>query len=585
MRSLLFLLFLIPLIRATITFSNVAKNVTVQADTYDYYEHREPEYNKTGCILVQVTSTSSHSDCTFSPARPLPGFNINGPLLLNYTCTILFMDMFYGLQAGCHNIGQMAQGIKDNFVPTLSNVQFPDKDVTLIIVLPKQNGTNVYAGPITTPYLSHSFTVSDGAPVLRTVMVTAESAKEFATEFSTRRIGEVVVNLEQTPGPWNDAVLSAGYIAFRWLLFALTIILVIYSMYRLFLATVQGTVKMDQRTIVFVGGLISAIMYAVALTLRRQTQLFFLLEIISSFIFAMAFYTLLLLWTGILSKVQKMSQFSPLRIGIYMAMLIASFNVVYGLVWISIWPNKTIASIHSTMRYILPGSQLLVAFLFLFYAIRFQMRKSSYNASKDTRRALTKLAWLAVLGFVTFLIKAVCNFLGAEISVATTVGGVLSIFLLQDIAAFARAVGILLVLGVRLPEQRSTTTTTSGTTSTGTFLSWGGWSKGWKRAIYGSQATSQTMSQSMSQGTSTMGMMSSVGEPEKKGISNRHSKATARLSSGGSSDSTAGVVTPTTGVSLHAPAAPTDGGNKPKWRPNSTVSSTTGSGGNKKWRK
>jgi hypothetical protein len=324
-------------------------------------------------------------------------------------------------------------------------------------------------------------------------------------------------------------------------------------------------------------------MYAVALCLRRQTQLFILLDIISSFVFAMAFYMLLILWTGILSKVQKMSQFSPLRIGIYLAMLIACFNLVYGLVWISIWPNPTISGIHSAMRYVLPASQLLVALLFLFYGVRFQMRKSSYNASKDTRRALTKLAWLAVLGFITFLIKAVTNFLGADRTVSTSVAGVMCIFLFQDVAAVARAAAILLVLGVRLPETRTTTTTSGMQSSSGkSFLSWGGWSKGWKRAIYGSQATSATMSQSMSQGTSTTGMMSSVAYTDKK---NRFSKQTARLSSGASSDTATGVVvTPTTGVALHAPAESASG-STPKWRPNSTVTSTTGSGGAKRWRK
>jgi ABC-type multidrug transport system fused ATPase/permease subunit len=565
--------------------------VTFQADTYDYYEYRQPYYLKENCIFVQVTSTTSNTGCTFSPARPVSGFNINGPYLLNYTCSILFLDMYQGVLGGCHNIAEMVQGVQSNFVPTLANAQYPDKDVSVLIVVPRPKNatgdpivTGELAGPIITPYLSHSFGTSDGAPVLRTALLAFENAKAFSTMFASLRIGEVVATMEQQRGAWNDVVLSTGYVAYRWILFALMIILIIYSMYRLFLATVQGTVKLDQRTIVFVGGLVSAIMFAVGITLRRQTQLYVILDIISSFVFAVAFYLLLLLWTGILSKVQKMSQFSPLRVGIYLAMLIACFNLVYGLVWISVWPNKTISGIHNAMGYVLPASQLLVALLFLFYAIRFQMRKSSYNASKDTRRALTKLAWLAVLGFITFLIKAVTNFLGANADIASSVVGVVCIYVFQDVGSFARAAAILLVLGVRLPESRTTTSSTgAGSTSTG--FSWGGWSKGWKRAIYGSQATSQTMSQSMSQGTTTTGMMSTTGYTDPKEKKNRFSKQTARLSSGSSSATANGVVTPTAGVTLHAPAAPTDSNTGTKWRPTSTASVINSSGGNKRWRK
>jgi len=299
--------------------------------------------------------------------------------------------------------------------------------------------------------------------------------------------------------------------------------------------------------------LISATMFAVLITLGRQTQLAFLLELISSFFFSIAFYLLLSLWSGILSQVQQRTAYSPLRIGIYVGMLIATVNLIFGIVWLSVWPGVVETNIHQTFYYILPASQALVGLLFLFYAVRFQLRKNDYNASRDTKRALSKLAWLAVLGFFTFIVKAVTNFVGGNATVAGSVGGTAANYIAEDIAATARAFGILMVLGVRLPEAR--TTTTSGTTSSSTgrtFISWGGWSKGWRRALYGSAANEQqstvtsTMNESMSQST---GLMSTTGYTGAK--AGRTSKATARVSAAGS-DTRSGVTTPMRGVSLHA---------------------------------
>jgi hypothetical protein len=231
---------------------------------------------------------------------------------------------------------------------------------------------------------------------------------------------------------------------------------------------------------------------------------------VSSFFFALAFYLLLLLWSGILSQVQKTAFYSPLRLAIYFAMLSAISNAIFGLIWLSVWPTPGMTKVQNIARFVIPGSQAIVACLFLFYAIRFQLRRTDYNASRDTRRALTKLSWLAVLGFFTFIVKAATNFAGGDTSVAGSIPALAAVFISADVAALARAFGILLILGIRLPETKMSSMSSS--VGSKTFMSWGGWSRGWRRALWIGRPSrvsdSSTMTATSEAGLTTSGLVS-----------------------------------------------------------------------------
>jgi len=508
-KSLLPLLILIQLTVSEIVFHDLKRTITHTAPTQGYFQQNPIDsFDQTNCVLTYVLPQYLRSDCSFEPAVPVVNFDPTGNVQLNYTCTIAIVELMASQRNGCTNIYHLVDGFQKTFVPTLKDVNLPDNPVALLVILPRVVPGQL-GGPVSTPYLSHSFSVPDGQPPMDINFITSEDALAFSVKFRMTR--EVVADLKYEQGPWNDFFMSTGYITYRWVFFGLNCIMIFYGLYRLFLASTQGTLKADQRTLIFMSGLMSAMMFAVALTLKRQTQLYFMLELISSFFFAMAFYLLLLLWSGILSQVQKTPFYSPLRLAIYFAMLAAISNLVFGLIWLSITPTQTITTIQNVFRFILPASQAIVACLFLFYAIRFQLRRTDYNASRDTRRALTKLSWLAVLGFFTFIVKASTNFAGGDASVAGSIAAMATVYIAADIAALARAFGILLILGVRLPETKMSSSMSSSVGSK-TFMSWGGWSRGWRRALWVGRPSrtsdSSTMTATSEAGLTTSGLVS-----------------------------------------------------------------------------
>ena len=557
----LLLLVLLSTVQAYITFSDVNATRSITINTADYFQVPSPFQNMSNCIAVQVKPVPNTTDCHLEPTPSIPNYNMNGPFILNYTCTIAMVDLLGFEYAGCNNIYNLVAHIKQYWVPTNPDVDLPLKTVVLMIQPNVPNVTDSIAGPINTAYLSHSPMAGDGPPVLPTLFVALADMAIMSTTFKALGITEWKVNMTAQAGPWNAVFLSSGYIAYQWVMFGVLCAMIVFSLYRLFLATAQGTVKLDQRTAIFVGGLISSIMYAVAFTVRRETQLFFILDVIAQFIFSVAFYMLLMLWSGILQQVQKGKPLTPLRVAILLAFLIMVYNLVETIVWLSVWPTPGLDMAHEVARYLVPISQLIIGLLFLFYAIRFQLRKNSYNTSRDTRRALTKLSWLAILGFISFILKAIANFLVGDPNVYNSVTGVLICYVLADVAALLRAFAILMILGVRLPEQRSTTTSSTthgGTSSSGTktFLSWGGWSRGWRRALYGSSArygdtTTGTMTQQ-----STSGLMSSTGytgaKKPAKPATQRYSGISQMSGSSGDRTQKRSEVTPTTAVSLQA---------------------------------
>jgi hypothetical protein len=507
-KSLLPLLILIQLVIGDIVFHDAKNTVSVSAPTLGYFQQQPLDpFQGTNCLLLQVMPSFPNTDCTFAPATPPPNFDPTSTVQTNYTCTVALVGLMQGQRAGCNNVYQLVDSFQKTLIPTLKDVQLPDANVALLVILPRVV-PGLLGGPISTPYLSHSISLPDGQPPMDVNFISFEDSVLYMSKF--RMASEVLVDLSYNAGPWNDFFLSTGYIAYRWVFFGLNCLMIAYGLYRLFLAATQGTLKADQRTIIFLGGLISAMMFGVALTLKRQTQLYFILEQVSSFFFALAFYLLLLLWSGILSQVQKTAFYSPLRLAIYFAMLAATVNFAFGVFWLTNQVTATMAKVQNVFRFIIPSSQAIVACLFLFYAIRFQLRRTDYNASRDTRRALTKLSWLAVLGFFTFIVKAVTNFAGGDNSVAGSIPAVAAVFVAADVAALGRAFGILLILGVRLPETKMSSLSSS--VGSKTFMSWGGWSRGWRRALWVGRASrgsdASTMTATSEAGLTTSGLVS-----------------------------------------------------------------------------
>ncbi|KAI8051146.1 hypothetical protein BDF22DRAFT_91277 [Syncephalis plumigaleata] len=85
--------------------------------------------------------------------------------------------------------------------------------------------------------------------------------------------------------------------------------------------------------------------------------------------------------------------------------------------------------------------------------------------SQETQQALTKLAWLSVMGFITFLLQAIANFISGPIDNLTSVSVAVINYTFLTMAFTIRSVAIIMILGVRVPKHLREAGGTSGIVS------------------------------------------------------------------------------------------------------------------------
>ncbi|RKP14553.1 hypothetical protein BJ684DRAFT_15124 [Piptocephalis cylindrospora] len=459
-------------------------NISMPMLTLDYFQSNYPVYALTNAYVLPMSFNASKADCTF--ISPSVEINNRAPSpISSLTHSFAVIPPGMANAAGCHTIAQTSEAVAQYNDRVIAR-GFPPISVLLYFSPFLVKG--VVGGPLSEEYLSHKVGISDGVPSLRTVILypTDYVALSNVSVASQGRSLATAV-LTQDIGPWNAVFQSSSYVAYTWILFTINLALVIYATWRLLLLTLNGYFRFDLRTAVFLLGLVSAVFVVIMIPMRRQTYAYFLLQQISTFLFSCGFYFLLLLWSGVLSRVQVDRSFAPFRMMIYFCLFTSFYTMILGLVWLNIWPNSSIGTARSISRIWIPASQAGIAIIFLIYAVRFNMRRHDYNASKDTRRALTKLAKLSVAGFSSFIMVSAVNVALGQNAVISNVGSVAAGWVVIDISSLIRGGAILLVLDVKLPSASSVGTSSSqnnqgysGSSSGG----WGGWSRGWKKALF-----------------------------------------------------------------------------------------------------
>lgn len=113
---LIYLIYVITLIISSncivskIVLTSVANGLqfTTSTSTYfeagaDYYA-RYNNYNITDCILVP---TEWREPCKLQPPSPLPGWYPNSDIILNYTCSVILVDIAAAAKQQCQTISQV----------------------------------------------------------------------------------------------------------------------------------------------------------------------------------------------------------------------------------------------------------------------------------------------------------------------------------------------------------------------------------------------------------------------------------------------------------------------------------------------
>jgi len=189
------------------------------------------------------------------------------------------------------------------------------------------------------------------------------------------------------------------------------------------------------------------------MTVRIATLSRTLLDVICTFLFSVSLYLIVLLWSALIGQVRSKRSLLPLRIAIYIAIIITLVNFVYNLVFMLTWPTSGTSFSVEFSQFVFPASQLLLAGLFVWYGYGFY-RNPGETTSWQTRSAIVRLSIIIMLGFVAFLIKAILNLCGRSVSVITSVSSVAAIFIFLYLTLVIRAIAVALVLTVNMKVTR-----------------------------------------------------------------------------------------------------------------------------------
>ena len=189
---------------AAVTFANVDKSTTLQAHSYNFFQY-DTTFNYNNCIMVPVLPDTQANNCNFRPAQRM---NVN---LNNAACSMALLGWADAQLVNCYTVSQAVQSIFTNFIPTLPAAGYPSSTVLAIVLPPIPEGTP--SGPMTTPYLSHSSTVSDGFPVMDMVMIGAEDGANMIDKF--KNFPEVFATVASGMLFFITQIVSFIYVVFR----------------------------------------------------------------------------------------------------------------------------------------------------------------------------------------------------------------------------------------------------------------------------------------------------------------------------------------------------------------------------------
>lgn len=480
---LVILLALLFLTRPALGFMSFRlRNKVTTAHTYDFFQVKYDYYDRpNGVIAFMNPSDVATNQCLFRGAAPNATAVAQGGIRNEtggfYEHTVILLNVAAGAVVGCKTITQMALAAV-KYGDTLEAAGYPP--ASTLILASSYEGPGHPGGPLSEAYPSYNPRIGDGPPDIPTAFIRLEDALQLIGLVQRY----IPVEVSQERGPWNDAFLDQGYVVYNWIIFSLNVFLCLYGLYRFTSLMLYGYIKVDLRTSIFLLGLISTIIGAITFPMRVMTLKYRILIQVSSTMHNIAFYLLLLLWSGVLSRVQTTGSLAPFRVMTYGAIASAVTMFILGMVrYLSnglLWPIKA----YKVMIYLIPAIEGLAALLFLAYSVRFAVRMNEYTVTRDVRRALSRLTKLSVIGFISFVILAVTNILsnnqGSQGSVSTTI----ALYITQNIAMTLRSIGVIYVLNVALPGDTSSGHSSGASSGKKDGSSaWMTLSQGWRRVF------------------------------------------------------------------------------------------------------
>ncbi|KAI8057744.1 hypothetical protein BDF22DRAFT_739148 [Syncephalis plumigaleata] len=399
-------------------------------------------YNVTGALIYPRFDDTK--TCTLQA-----GFFLNSRLTKqDFNASIVTFDWSVAEQSGCQTIAQAATAVF-NYALTLSTTNAPPVHLFLLQLSKLVKGYS--GGPETEDYLSGKASIPDGTPKVKTALLPAEKAEELHN-FMVKLINQPTVTIVQELGPWNKIFRSPAYMVISFFFLTMNAVFLMFSFYRLYHVIRKKEFKFESRNIIYVTGVLAAIVTIAHIPLQKQTLVRFVLSQCSALLSALAFYGLLLLWSNIFEMTRRRKELQLLNYLVYFAMLLQLVAFISQLADTLANQPAWMQLFLSIIFWAMPATQILISGVYIYYIYIFSKQQQEIFVSKQTIYALRWLSSLAIAGMFSFVLAMVANVINAVGSLRGSPSAWAVQYQLQDLWRTIRIVALLLIMGIRIPK-------------------------------------------------------------------------------------------------------------------------------------
>lgn len=297
------------------------------------------------------------------------------------------------------------------FQKRLKTLGYPSPD-TLVLIREIPDFIPIDPGSPLMDYTSRSFFVSDGPPepsFVKFLQVDLVGFKELVGML--RNNTEMLVEVTQEPGIWNDTFFSAAYLSGLGIFMVATFFILIVACYQIFVNICDKVVVLDLRNTIFFMGFFSALLVLTISGLRIFSLAARVIDTVQSFLSEVAFHLLLYFWSVFLMTLTRSKKVYFFRVIVVISMTATVVGKVYNMTYLFVESTQAVQNAANILfGFIIAPVQGVLAVVFLIFAFLFYYKKKTLGIqSESTLKSLDRLTWLAVAGFLCYLILALLN--------------------------------------------------------------------------------------------------------------------------------------------------------------------------------
>ncbi|KAI8058283.1 hypothetical protein BDF22DRAFT_772817 [Syncephalis plumigaleata] len=425
---------------ATASLSFSFNGVNHNYATYDPLLVNVPYYKHTGPIhRIRFDHEDSYG-CKVS----LPDTDTNAAIATNNTNVIAVIEETTAMYYGCQTIAQISAAVAEHSRTRQSAGHPP---ISALLVLLDQDNCATSGGPQDPLTVSHKVRIPDGKLEMPTALLPIEHIDEFST-IMTETTESLMLTLEQEQGPWNSVLFSQNYSATRWILVALCVCSVLYSLFKVALLIRSKTFRFEKSFIVLSLAMLASIFIVVFISLNEYTLAATILFRLGSIILWFAFCFALYLWTSTIDEIRnKKDKSFRVVLLILMAIVFASYlaNLILAFTTAST-SGKVVAHVFT---YLQTAIYVILVAIISHYDISFRLENHQEMCRPSRQRVFKTLRVSIGISAITLFVESVTNTATITGLFHGEIPATVACWLIDDTCFVIRCVALLSLYSVR----------------------------------------------------------------------------------------------------------------------------------------